>query len=152
MSVQCVRKNVAFIVGVLRAAINVEEKIELSRLALLMPLLADDTIVSTVNNGSIQHNFYTLVSTNRILLANYNERYLSTLPLLYQAIALMLDIDAVSMKDGILVKLESNVLFDMEVSCNCQSLTNMCKATRKLLKMTENKSIMSMYKLLNVEL
>lgn len=109
MSVQCVRKNVAFIVGVLRAAINVEEKIELSRLALLMPLLADDTIVSTVNNGSIQHNFYTLVSTNRILLANYNERYLSTLPLLYQAIALMLDIDAVSMKDGILVKLESNV-------------------------------------------
>lgn len=152
MSVQCVRKNVAFIVGVLRAAINVEEKIELSRLALLMPLLADDTIVSTVNNGSIQHNFYTLVSTNRILLANYNERYLSTLPLLYQAIALMLDIDAVSMKDGILVKLESNVLFDMEVSCNCQSLTNMCKATQKLLKMTENKSIMSMYKLLNVEL
>ena len=146
------RKNVAFIVGVLRAAINVEEKIELSRLALLMPLLADDTIVSTVNNGSIQHNFYTLVSTNRILLANYNERYLSTLPLLYQAIALMLDIDAVSMKDGILVKLESNVLFDMEVSCNCQSLTNMCKATQKLLKMTENKSIMSMYKLLNVEL
>ena len=152
MSVQCVRKNVAFIVGVLRAAINVEEKIELSRLALLMPLLADDTIVSTVNNGSIQHNFYTLVSTNRILLANYNERYLSTLPLLYQAIALMLDIDAVSMKDGILVKLESNVLFDMEVSCNCQSLTNMCKATQKLLKMTENKSIMSMYKFLNVEL
>lgn len=41
MNEQYVLKNVAFVVGALHTAINAEEGIELSRLALLMPLLME---------------------------------------------------------------------------------------------------------------
>lgn len=152
MNEQYVLKNVAFVVGALHTAINAEEGIELSRLALLMPLLMDDGIVFNLNDESRQYEFETLVSTHRILLANYNERYLSVLPLLYQAIALLLDIDAVSMRNGMLVKTGKDVLADMIVSCQCNSLTRISMATSKLLKLTEGKSIVNMYKRLNVEL
>lgn len=152
MSEQYVQKNVAFVVGSLYTAIDIENEIELSRLALLMPLLMDDRIVSNLNDETRQYSFDTLISTNRIPLANYNERYLSTLSLLYQAIALLLDVEAVSMRNGVLIKMDNDVLEDMNTSCKCNSLTRMCMATSKLLKMTEGKSIASMYKLLNIEL
>lgn len=48
MNSQYIKKNVAFVVGALRTAVLVENNIELSRLALLMPLLMDDRIVSVV--------------------------------------------------------------------------------------------------------
>lgn len=152
MSEQYIQKNVAFVVGVLYAAVNTEDEIELSRLALLMPLLMDNRIVSNLNDDSKQYGFETLISINRIPLANYNERYISVLPLLYQAIALLLDVEVVSMRNGVLIKIDNDVLVDMNVSCQCNSLTRMCIATSKLLKMTEGKSIASMYKFLNIEL
>ena len=152
MNSQYIQKNVAFVVGALRTAVLVENNIELSRLALLMPLLMDDRIVSVVNDSALKHSFESLITTNRIPLANYNERYLSSLPYLYQAVAMLLDVEVVSMKNGVLTKLNTNILSDMCASCQCQSLTNMCKAMQKLLKMTEGKSIVKMYELLNVEL
>ena len=60
MSEQYIQKNVAFVVGVLYAAVNTEDEIELSRLALLMPLLMDDRIVSNLNDDSKQYGFETL--------------------------------------------------------------------------------------------
>ena len=56
MNSQYIQKNVAFVVGALRTAVQVENNIELSRLALLMPLLMDDLIVSVVNESSL--NFF----------------------------------------------------------------------------------------------
>ena len=152
MKSQYIQKNMAFVVGALRAAINKENHIELSRLALIMPLLMDDRIVSVVIDSTIQHSFESLISTNRIPLANYNERYLSALPYLYQAIAMLLDVEVVSMQNGMLTRMDTNILADMNISCQCQSLTDMCKAMQILLKMTEGKSIAKMYELLNIEL
>lgn len=152
MNSQYIQKNVAFVVGALRVAVLVENNIELSRLALLMPLLIDDRIVSIVNNSTIEHSFESLISTNRIPLANYNERFLSTLPYLYQAVAMLLDVEVVSMRNGVLTRQNTNILSDMCASCQCLSLTNMCKAMQKLLKMTDGKSIAKMYELLNIEL
>lgn len=147
-----IRKNVAFVVGALRTALNIEDNIELSRLALLMPLLLDDRIISIVNDSTMQHSFESLISTNRIPLANYNERYLSALPYLYQAIAILLDVEVVSMRNGVLTKINTKIIADMNDSCQCQALTNMCKAMQRLLKMTYGKSIVKMYELLNIEL
>ena len=110
MNSQYIQKNVAFVVGALRTAVLVENNIELSRLALLMPLLMDDRIVSVVNDSALEHSFESLISTNRIPLANYNERYLSSLPYLYQAVAMLLDVEVVSMKNGALTKLNTNIL------------------------------------------
>lgn len=152
MNIQYTQKNVAFVVGVLQTAIKVEESIELSRIALLMPLLMDDNVVGKINDELVQYNFENLISANRIILANYNDRYLSVLPLVYQAIALMLDIDAVSMRDGRLTRLNTDKLAQMISSCNSQSLCNMCRATEKILRMTEGKNIAKLYNFLKVEL
>lgn len=152
MNGQYIRKNVAFVVGALRTALNIEDNIELSRLALIMPLLMDDRIISIVNDSTMQYSFESLISTNRIPLANYNERYLSALPYLYQAIAILLDVEVVSMRNGVLTKINTKIIADMNDSCQCQTLTNMCKAMQRLLKMTYGKSIVKMYELLNIEL
>lgn len=152
MNGQYIRKNVAFVVGALRTALNIEDNIELSRLALIMPLLMDDRIISIVNDSTMQYSFESLISTNRIPLANYNERYLSALPYLYQAIAILLDVEVVSMRNGVLTKINTKIIADMNDSCQCQALTSMCKAMQRLLKMTYGKSIVKMYELLNIEL
>lgn len=148
----CIQKNVAFVVGALHTAMVAEDNIELSRLSLIMPLLMDDQIVEKVNGTSKRYSLETLASTNSIPLANYNERYLSTLALLYQAVALLLDVQAVSMRNGVLTRKDTSVLSGMNASCDCQSLNDMCMAMRKLLKMTEGKNIAKMYQFLKVEL
>lgn len=147
-----IQKNVAFVVGALHTAMVAEDNIELSRLSLIMPLLMDDQIVAKVNDPSKQYSLETLASTNNILLANYNERYLSTLTLLYQAVALLLDVKAVSMRNGVLTRKDTSVLSRMNASCDCQSLNDMCMAMQKLLHMTKEKNIAKMYQLLKIEL
>lgn len=147
-----IQKNVAFVVGALQTAMMEEDNIELSRLSLIMPLLMDDQIVAKVNDTSKRYSLETLASTNSLLLANYNERYLSTLALLYQAVALLLDMNVISMKNGVLTRKDTNVLSSMNASCDCQSLNDMCLAMRKLLNMTEGKNPAKMFQLLKVEL
>ena len=147
-----IQKNVAFVVGALQTAMMEEDNIELSRLSLIMPLLMDDQIVAKVNDTSKRYSLETLASTNSLLLANYNERYLSTLALLYQAVALLLDMNVISMKNGVLTRKDTNVLSSMNALCDCQSLNDMCLAMRKLLNMTEGKNPAKMFQLLKVEL
>ena len=147
-----IQKNVAFVVGALQTAMMEEDNIELSRLSLIMPLLMDDQIVAKVNDTSKLYSLETLASTNSLLLANYNERYLSTLALLYQAVALLLDMNVISMKNGVLTRKDTNVLSCMNASCDCQSLNDMCLAMRKLLNMTEGNNPAKMFQLLKVEL
>ena len=147
-----IQKNVAFVVCALHTAMVAEDNIELSRLALILPLLMDDQIVEKVNAQSKQYSFESLVTTNSIPLANYNERYLSTLALLYQAVALLLDVGGVSMRNGVLTRKDTNILSGMNASCDCQSLNNMCMAMSKLLNMTEGKNVARMYQLLKIEL
>jgi len=152
MNIKYTKKNVAFVVGALQTAIKTEENIELSRIALLMPLLMDDSVVCKINDDTIQYNFENLISANRIILANYNERYFSVLPLIYQAIALMLDIEAVSMRNGCLTRVNIDILSQMISICDSQCLYNMCRATERILQLTEGKSIAKLYNLLKVEL
>lgn len=152
MSTQYIAKNVAFVVGVLQTSIKSRERIELSHIALMLPLLLDDTVVEAINDNRIKYSFESLISAKRMPLANYNDRYLSTLPLLYQAIALLLDIEAVSMRDGMLVAKKKSLLDPMITTCSSECLSNMCKATIRLFEMTEGKNIAQLYKLLNVEL
>lgn len=147
-----IQKNVAFVVGALHTAMMAEDNIELSRLSLIMPLLMDDQIVAKVNDTSKRYSLETLASTNSLLLANYNERYLSTLALLYQAVALLLDMKVISMKNGVLTRKDTSILSHMNTLCDCQCLNDMCLAMRNLLNMTEGKNPAKMFQLLKVEL
>ena len=147
-----IQKNVAFVVGALHTAMVAEDNIELSCLALILPLLMDDQIVAKVIDPSKRISFETLASTTSLILANYNERYLSTLALLYQAVALLLDVGVVSMRNGVLTRKNTNILSGMNASGDCQSVKDMCLAMRKLLNMTEGKNTAKMFQLLKVEL
>lgn len=144
--------NDAFVVGILQTAIQEEDNIEISRMALLLPLLFDDKIVSKVCNTQISYTIENLVMTNKVPLANYNDRYISALPMLYRAIAMMLDVNAISMRSGKLIRREFEVLSRMIPECDSKRLNSMSVATRSLLKMTCSKDITRLYKMLNIEL
>lgn len=144
--------NDAFVVGILQTAIQEEDDIEIARIALLLPLLFDDKIVAKVSNIQVSYTIENLVMTNKVPLANYNDRYISVLPMLYRAIAMMLDVNAISMKGGKLVRRNMDVLSRMIPESNSSRMNSMCVATRSLMKMTCSKDISKLYKMLNIEL
>ena len=144
--------NDAFVVGILQTAIQEEDDIEITRIALLLPLLFDDKIVAKVCNIQVSYTIENLVMTNKVPLANYNDRYISVLPMLYRAIAMMLDVNAISMKSGKLVRRNMEILSRMIPESNSCRMNSMCVATRSLMKMTYSKDISKLYKMLNIEL
>lgn len=144
--------NDAFVVGILQTAIQEEDDIEIARIALLLPLLFDDKIVAKVCNIQVSYTIENLVMTNKVPLANYNDRYISVLPMLYRAIAMMLDVNAISMKGGKLVRRNMDVLSRMIPESNSSRMNSMCVTTRSLMKMTCSKDISKLYKMLNIEL
>lgn len=144
--------NDAFVVGILQTAIQEEDDIEIARIALLLPLLFDDKIVAKVCNIQVSYTIENLVMTNKVPLANYNDRYISVLPMLYRAIAMMLDVNAISMKSGKLVRRNMEILSRMIPESNSCRMNSMCVATRSLMKMTYSKDISKLYKMLNIEL
>ena len=146
-----VNKNVAFVVAIVQSAIQ-EKGVELSTLAFMLPLLLDDSMVTMINDGNRSYNIETMVSTNKIVLANYNDRYLSSIPLLYQALALLLDVKAISINSGMVEKGPVACLSDMEKECKCVKLSDICHATRRLLAMLEHSNMTKFYKLLKVEI
>lgn len=144
--------NDAFVVGVLQTAIQEEDDIEIARIALLLPLLFDDKIVTKVCNAQVSYTIENLVMTNKVPLANFNDRYTSALPMLYRAIAMMLDVNAISMKSGRLVRRNMEILSKMISESDSCRMNSMCVATRSLIRMTYSKDISRLYKMLNIEL
>lgn len=146
-----VDKNVAFVVAIVQSAIQ-EKGVELSTLAFMLPLLLDDSMVAMINDNHRSYNIEAMVSTKKIVLANYNDRYLYSITLLYQALALLLDVKAISINSGVVEKGPVACLSDMEKECKCVKLSDTCFAARRLLAMLEHSNMVKLYKLLKVEI
>lgn len=146
-----VHKNVAFVVGVIQFVVQKGE-IELSKLAFMLPILLDDKMVAVLNDNDRLYSIESIVATNKLVLANYNERYLSSLSLLYQAVALLLDVKAISMKSGRVLKGQTSCLDNMLKECGCENLICTCEASVRLLNLLENHSMAKLYKLLQIEI
>jgi len=88
------------VVGIIRVALRKSVTIELSKLALLLPMLLDDKIVELLQNRNLEYKVGNLIMHNNLSLANYNDRYLSLLPTVYEAVSILLDVDAIGLEDG----------------------------------------------------
>lgn len=146
------RNNVALAVGVIRASTNMYNEVDMARLAFLFPMVFDDQIIKYVNDPSIQHTFDRVLNANKIALANYNSRYLSMLPLFYGAISMLLDVNAITMSNGNIVKKEIDLIDSMINDSGSQKLSFMDNATKILLKLAEKKNTSQLYKQMRIEL
>ena len=104
------------------------------------------------NNQNIQHTFDGVINANKISLANYNSRYLSVLPLLYGAVSMLLDVNAITMSNGSIVKREIDLIDSMINVSGSKKLSFMDNATKVLLKLIEGKNISRLYKQMRIEL
>ena len=112
----------------------------------------DDKIVEMLNDKNRYVTVPSLITMNKIALANFNDRYLSLLPLVYQSLSILLDVDAVSISDGEISEKNIHLFDDMVEKCDSQSLDNICKASERLFGMIDRKQLSGLYKTLKIEL
>lgn len=146
------RNNVALAIGVIHAALATGKPLSMAELSLLLPFLFDDKIVEMLNDKNRYVTVPSLITMNKIALANFNDRYLSLLPLVYQSLSILLDVDAVSISDGEISDKNIHLFDDMVEKCDSQSLDNICKASERLFGMIDRKQLSGLYKTLKIEL
>lgn len=146
------RNNVSLAIGVIHSALMGGKTISMAELALIFPFLFDDKIVGTLNDKNQYVTVRSLITMNKIALANFNDRFLSLLPLVYQSLSLLLDVDAVSISDGDIHGKNMQLFDDMALKCDSRQLEAICMATERLLSMIEKKHLRGLYKTLKIEL
>lgn len=137
--------------GVIETALQKDGRVDVSRIAALLPLLFDERMVEVLLDGKIQYNFRQLVQLNNLYLANYNDRYLSLLMPFYRALSILLDAGAVKL-NGSEIELSSNQLFNISKSGNSERMNRVVDATGRLLSIAEKETNKELYQLLKVAL
>ncbi|MDU1889580.1 MAG: three component ABC system middle component [Dysgonomonas sp.] len=143
--------NIAITTGTLMAMLNSSKSIDLAKTALFLPLLLDDSIVSKINEKS-DYNFENIVSLNALNISNYNERYRDMLPLLMNALSILLDMEAISLRKGVILNLKPNICDSMLKETDSRRLRAISIAADRLIKVTQNMDVSKMYFRLNIEL
>ncbi len=146
------RNNVALAIGVIHTALASGKPLSMAELSLLLPFLFDDKIVEMLNDKNRYVTIPSLITMNKIALANFNDRYLSLLPLVYQSLSILLDVDAVSISDGEISAKNIHLFDDMVEKSDSQPLNNICKASERLFGMIDRKQLSGLYKTLKIEL
>ena len=142
--------NVAITAGSIVAMLKSTQSIELARVALFLPLLLDDNIVKKINEKN-EYSFDNIVSLNILNISYFNERYRDILPLLMNAISILLDMEIIVIKGEFIINRKfSN--FSIVDDCGSMRLHAITLAAEKLMKATQNLDLSKMYFKLNVEL
>jgi len=140
------------VIGIIRIALKRFGAIEMSELALLLPMLLDDKIVKLLQNKDIEYKIRSLIMHNNLSLANYNDRYLSLLPLVYEAVSLLLDVDAIGLENGKITASKLEILDRMKEESQSERLNLISIATKRLLDIVSNDDLPQLYTVLKVEL
>lgn len=146
------RNNATLAIGVIRSALIVGDKVSLAELSLLLPFLFDDKVVEILNDKNQYVTIPSLITMNKIALANFNDRYLSLLPLVYQSLSVLLDVDAVSISDGVVKAKNLQIFDDMILKSDSRQLKDICKASERLFQIADREKISDYYKTLKIEL
>ena len=146
------RNNVSLAIGVIHTALATGRTISMAELSLLLPFLFDDKIVEILNDKYKVVTVSNIITMNKIALANFNDRYLSLLPLIYQSLSILLDVDAVSISGGEITAKNIHLFDDMVAKSDSQPLKDICKASEKLFYIIDRKQLSELYKTLKVEL
>lgn len=137
--------------GIIETALQKDGRVDVGRIAALLPLLFDERMVEVLLDGKIQYNFRQLVQLNNLYLANYNDRYLSLLMPFYRALSILLDAGVVKL-NGSEIELSSNQLFSISKSGNSERMNRVVDATGRLLSIAEKETNKELYQLLKVAL
>ena len=96
------RNNVALAIGVVNTILRTGKSISMAELSLLFPFLFDEKIVNTLLDRHKYVTIGSLITMNKIALANFNDRYLSLLPFVCQSLSMMLDVKAITISEGVI--------------------------------------------------
>lgn len=143
--------NVAITAGAIVAMLKSTQSIELARVALFLPLLLDDNIVRKINENH-EYSFDNIVSLNVLNISNFNERYRDILPLLMDAISILLDMEIIVLRGVFIVNRRFGVCSSIIDECDSMRLQAIAIAADQLMKVTQNIDLSNMYFRLNVEL
>ena len=143
--------NVAITAGAIVAMLKSTQSIELARVALFLPLLLDDNIVRKINENH-EYSFDNIVSLNVLNISNFNERYRDILPLLMDAISILLDMEIIVLRGVFIVNRRLSVCSSIIDECDSMRLQAIAIAADQLMKVTQNIDLSNMYFRLNVEL
>jgi hypothetical protein len=144
--------NLTMVLYIVINTIKQKGEIDLLRLSVLTTLLLDDSIVEVLNNSEETPTFANLRVTNRYMMANVNKRFYSTLPLVVDALSILLDADCVTVDDGNVNK-RGNIerfTFDVVTEDNGRSAVCINHAVPQLLNLTEEISTKRMIQILNI--
>lgn len=142
--------NVAITAGAIVAMLKSTERVDLAKIALFLPLLLDDNIVKKINEKS-EYSFDNIVSLNVLNMSNFNERYRNILPLLMDALSILLDMEVIVLRGAFVINRKSEICASM-LECDSIRLQFISSAASKLMKVTQNMDLSKMYYRLNVEL
>lgn len=143
--------NVAITAGAIVAMLKSTQSIELARVALFLPLLLDDNIVRKINEKD-EYSFDNIISLNVLNISNFNERYRDILPLLMDAISILLDMEIIVLRGVFIVNRKFGVCSSVIDECDSMRLQAIAIAADQLMKVTQNIDLSNMYFRLNVEL
>ena len=147
-----IRNNATLAIGVIHSAVNINKSVSMAELSLLLPFLFDDKIVEMLNNENQYVTIPNLITMNKIALANFNDRYLSLLPLIYQSLSILLDVDAVSITNGKIIAKNMELFDNMIVDSGSRQLKNICKASERLFRIVDKEKLSDYYRSLKIEL
>ena len=143
--------NVAITAGAIVAMLKSTQSIELAIVALFLPLLLDDNIVRKINEKD-EYSFDNIISLNVLNISNFNERYRDILPLLMDAISILLDMEIIVLRGVFIVNRKFGVCSSVIDECDSMRLQAIAIAADQLMKVTQNIDLSNMYFRLNVEL
>lgn len=144
--------NVGITAGTIVALLNsTEERIELAKITLFLPLLLDDNIVKKINEKD-EYSFENIVSLNALNISNFNERYRDMLPLLMDALSILLDMEIITLRGAFIIKRNPDFCASMLNKCDSLRLRAITTAANKLINVTLTMDLSKMYFRLNIEL
>ena len=143
--------NVAIVACAIMSLLNVTSKISLSKVALLMPIILDDSISQKMRYQNYL-TFDAIITQNQINLSNFNNRYVDLLPQVVNGISLLLDLNLVRLQGECVEVIDTGFYQTYIKSCDSKRLCVINEISAKLLGMIKDTDVAKEYSKLNIEL
>ena len=137
--------NDALIALLIYHVVSKKKSIDIGLIAAILPILINDYLVNSILEHS--ENFLNIIALHREQLRNYSSQFNDILPLLLDAISILMDLGLVDLvEENLTLKVTNNTLDE----ANSNRFRKMSKAVDLLLKDLDGKRINEIYKSLKI--
>lgn len=137
--------NDAVIALLIYHVVSKKKSIDIGLIAAILPILINDYLVNSILEHS--ENFLNIIALHREQLRNYSSQFNDILPLLLDAISILMDLGLVDLvEENLTLKVTNNTLDE----ANSNRFRKMSKAADLLLKDLDGKRINEIYKSLKI--